>query len=539
MQLQAHRGVCTEYPENTMAAFLGAVYQDYKIIELDPNVTADGKFVILHDNTINRTARKLDGSPIDEPRKITEMTYHEAAGYDYGVWFSPKFKGEKIPLLEDVLKMAGENGILLKIDNKIWNFPEKFMDTFWQLLRDSKTAIGITSKNLETTKIAVRELPDAEIHYDGEVTEETLEELRKLCGRITVWLPFSSKLTSRVKLPFASDELCRLVKQYAKLGIWIISRYEDFDEVMDRFDPDVVETPGQIKPVKNQGCLVDMHTHSEHSHDSVCHIQDIARAQHEKGMYGFAVTDHCDIHKWKYENVTQNIHDSVMEVEKLQKEKAPGNIRLLSGVEIGEGIWAQQVMETVLRQCDYDVVIGSVHTIQYKQYDNPYSRIPFSKFTPEEIHEYIDQYLDDVLCTIDVVPCDILPHLFCPLRYIHGKYGFAIDCKIFEDKVRTILHKIITKGISLEINTSCMSKDDKDWLEQDWLLGIYKEMGGLLVTLGSDAHGTEHAAREFEQAVSLLRKYGFRNCFYYEKRRSIQCTIALDQISGAPTIAVQ
>ena len=37
LQLQAHRGVCTEYPENTMAAFLGAIYQDYKIIEFYPN----------------------------------------------------------------------------------------------------------------------------------------------------------------------------------------------------------------------------------------------------------------------------------------------------------------------------------------------------------------------------------------------------------------------------------------------------------------------------------------------------------------------
>lgn len=75
MQLQAHRGVCTEYPENTMAAFWGAICQDYKIIELDPNVTADGKFVILHDNTINRTARRPDGSVVRENRKVTEMTF--------------------------------------------------------------------------------------------------------------------------------------------------------------------------------------------------------------------------------------------------------------------------------------------------------------------------------------------------------------------------------------------------------------------------------------------------------------------------------
>ena len=525
MQLQAHRGVCTEYPENTMAAFLGAICQDYKIIELDPNVTADGKFVILHDNTINRTARRPDGSVVRENRKVTEMTYEEVAGYDYGVWFSPKFKGEKIPLLEEVLQVAGENGVLLKIDNKIWDFPQVFMDSFWQLLRNAKTAIGITCNDLKTAEIAVRELPDAEIHYDGEVTEDNLKALCRLSDRITVWIPFQSKETSWVQVPFATEDLCRLVKQYAKLGIWIISRYEDFDEVMVRFEPDVVETPGQIKPVKNRGCLVDMHTHSGHSHDSVCHIRDMAGAQQEKGMYGFAVTDHCDIFKCEYEDVTQNIHASVMEVEKLRREQVSDSIRILSGLEIGEGIWYPRVMEDVLKMRDYDVVISSVHTIKYETYAGPYPSIDYLTLSTEELREYIARYLDDVLLAIQIVPSDVLAHLFLPLRYINGKYGLGIDCRVFEDKVRTILKAIIQRGIALEINTSCMQEDGQDWFEQDWLLGIYREMGGLLVTLGSDAHRAEDAARKFGQAVALLRKHRFRNCFYYEKRRSIQCTI--------------
>lgn len=525
MQLQAHRGVCTEYPENTMSAFWGAICQDYKIIELDPNVTADGKFVILHDNTINRTARKSDGSAVDEHRKITEMAYEEVAGYDYGAWFSPKFKGEKIPLLEEVLHIAEENGILLKMDNKIWSFPNEFMDSFWQLLRDSKADIGITCKNLETARIAVCELPHAELHYDGEVTKDNLEELHRLSDRLTVWLPFESKSTSWVKVPFVSDELCRLVKQYAKLGIWIVSQYEDFDEIMARFEPDVVETPGQIKPIKNQGYLVDMHTHSEHSHDSVCPIGDMSKAQQEKGMYGFAVTDHCDMHKWERADVSSNIYDSVLEVEKVRMEKDNDHIRILSGVEIGEGIWYPQGTEKVLGMCDYDVVIGSVHTVHYKQYNNPYGGIDFSAWTVEEIHAYINQYLDDVLCTIHMIPCDVVAHLLCPLRYINGRYGFNVDARVFEEKVRMVLKAIIQKGIALEFNTSQMSNGKKDWFEQEWLLSIYKEMGGLLVTLGSDAHRAENAAREFEQAVELVQKLGFRNCFYYEKRRSIQCTI--------------
>jgi len=530
MLLQAHRGVCTEYPENTMAAFWGAIYQDYKIIELDPNVTADGQFVILHDNTINRTARNLDGSPVGECRKISEMTYEEAARYDYGSWFSIKFKGEQLPLLKDVLQLAKENGVLLKLDNKIWNFPEKFMDDFWELLRDYQSVIGITCKDLENASIAVSKLPDAQLHYDGPVNEERIKELCKLGKHLTVWLPLQSKVLHKPEMTFATDELCALVKQYAKLGIWIVSGYTDFDEIMDRFKPDIVETPGQIKPIKNPGYLVDLHTHSEHSHDSVCPIRVMEQAQRQKGMYGFAVTDHCDMHKWKETDVVSNISSSVEEVENLHAEKDNNHIHVFSGVEIGEGIWYPQESEKVLSLHDYDVIIGSVHTVSYKHYNQPYSCIDFSTWETDDIYEYMNQYLDDVLCVVRMLPCDVAAHLFCPLRYINDKYGFNIDCRIFEAKVRLILEAIIKRGIALEINTSQMSKGKKDCFEQDWVLSIYKELGGLLVTLGSDAHTAENAAREFEQAVLLLQKHGFRNCFYYEKRRSIQCMILKGEV---------
>lgn len=276
-----------------------------------------------------------------------------------------------------------------------------------------------------------------------------------------------------------------------------------------------------------------MHTHSEHSHDSTCPIREMARKQQERGMYGFAVTDHCDLFSYEQGNVAMNIQKSVAEVRALcedeEKERASientRKIHILSGVELGESIWYPDVEEQVIHMCDYDVVIGSVHTVRYKEYDMPYSCIDFSEMDTKEIYGYLNGYFDDVLQMVQSNPCDVVAHLAYPLRYINGKYGLGIDCKRFEEKIRKILSAIIQRGIALEVNTSCMCEDDIDWLNQDWLLGIYREIGGLLITLGSDAHISENAAREFDRAVALLRKHGFRNCFYYEKRKSIQCTI--------------
>lgn len=522
IKLQAHRGVCTEYPENTMAAFLGAICQGYEVIELDPAVTADGVFVVLHDKSINRTAREWDGGIINEEIKIADITYNQAAAYDYGAWFSLKYKGEKLPLLRDVLQLAKEHDILLKLDNKIWGFPEKYMPDFWGLLRESEARLAVTCNSVSAARKTLKEVPDAEIHYDGEVNEEVLQKLRSMTDQLTVWLPYESERTSWVQVPFASEALCKLVRKYAKLGIWIVDRYEDFDDISKRFTPDIVETPGQVKPRKNVGCKVDLHTHSKHSHDSVCPIPDMAKWQQDKGMYAFAVTDHCDVLYCQEKDVITCIRESVAEVEKL-RETIPADI--LSGVEMGEGTWYPQVTRKVLDMCEYDVVLASVHTVKYKQYDKPYSGIDFSAMDREEIHGFLEQYFQEVLETLRTIPCDVAAHLTVPLRYINGKYNLNVDCGCCEEKLREILEFLIQHGIALELNTSGMGEGHRDWMEQECLLKMYRDMGGFLITVGSDAHVCENAGKEFDQAYKLLQKYGFRNWFYFEKRRSIQCSL--------------
>lgn len=524
-RLQAHRGVCTEYPENTMAAFKGAILQGYEIIELDPNVTADGKVVILHDDTIVRTARKSDGSVPAETRKITEMTYSEISDYDYGSWFSPKFKGEKVPLLEDVLYLAEKTGVHVKIDNKIWKFSEEALKTLENILENTKASIGITCKTIETAKMAVERFPYAELHYDGEVTETHLMELKLLTDKLTVWLPLEADGTSWVKIPFASKKLCELVKKYAKLGIWIISNDKDFELVEKLYQPDIVETPGQIKPVKNQGCVIDMHTHSHYSHDSQCFVGDMALYQRKKGNHGFAVTDHCDVFKAECENVTIGILSSVKEVEKFRNKGSEDGFQVLTGVEVGEGIWFPEIVQELMEKCTFDAVIASVHKVRYLNEGNPFSVRDFSTMSEEHLYGYLKKYYEELYDTILTIPCDIAAHLNLPLRYMNGKYQRGVDCKRFEEMIRKILAALIKQGIALEINTSCMETEGVDHLEQDWLLGIYREMGGQLVTLGSDAHVKEKAAQNFERGLELLRKHGFKNCFYFKERNCIQCSL--------------
>lgn len=253
-QLQAHGGVSSDYPENTMAAFRAAVEQGYNYIEFDPKYTSDGEIVILHDNTLNRTARRTaDGSSLEKQTEINKLTLSEAQSFEYGSWFDGCFKGERLPLLTDLLDLAVKTGIPLKMDNVWERFPENIKEKMFKILSQYEDSInfGFTCSCPETVEIAAERFPKAVIHYDGgDLSEERLREVSRLAEGHTlyIWVCFDNALTSWFKGTKASSEVCDLARKYGKLGIWILSKREDFEKVMRDICPDIIETTGHVKP---------------------------------------------------------------------------------------------------------------------------------------------------------------------------------------------------------------------------------------------------------------------------------------------------
>ncbi len=269
--------------------------------------------------------------------------------------------------------------------------------------------------------------------------------------------------------------------------------------------------------------LYDMHTHSEHSHDSQCPIVDMAQSQMAHGITGFAVTDHCDVEYHESLPLTTMISDSFADATALN-EKLDG-IEILRGVEIGEGFWCLPVAEQMVALQPYDVVIGSVHAVQFEGYTMPFSTIDFGAMGVAMAGQYFDAYLDDVMTMLDNTSPDILAHLTCPLRYMNGKYGLNIDCHRYADKIEPILRRIIERGIALEINTSCVGGGYDELMPEDWIIARYAALGGRLVTIGSDAHIADHAAHAFDRALRCLKENGFDNVYYYKNRRALACAI--------------
>ena len=250
MLFQAHRGVSSEYPENTVPAFEAAARQGYQIIELDPFFTADGECVVFHDKTLNRTCRNSVGSEIDGTLYVQDLTLAELRSYDAGIFMGEQFRGTQIPLLRDVLALAGRTGLMVKIDNRFVRFPEWQQEKLFDIVAASGVNAGFTCVDAESVRRVAARFPNAPIHYDGYVDAEKVKTVAALLKNndYTVWLALPSKLTSWVKVPMATPELCAMVKSYAKLGIWILDDQKQLQQA-EALGADIIETTGSVKPV--------------------------------------------------------------------------------------------------------------------------------------------------------------------------------------------------------------------------------------------------------------------------------------------------
>lgn len=251
IRLQAHRGVSTEAPENTLSAFRAAVVQGYDIIELDPKFTGDGVCVALHDSTLNRTCRLANGDAF--PRlAISDITLEEARAFDAGILMGEQFKGEVIPTLSETLDLIKNSPIHCKIDNVWETFTAEQQDSLISQVRDAdlKDKAGFTCRTLQCFEKAAKRLPECELHWDGALNDETLEAV-KIIGkghRLTLWARFDNTMTSWSTLPPATPELCEKIRPFGEVGVWILSTEEELERAVTHLSPDVIETTGSIKP---------------------------------------------------------------------------------------------------------------------------------------------------------------------------------------------------------------------------------------------------------------------------------------------------
>jgi len=106
----AHRGAGKLAPENTLAAFLKGAEQGYRMFECDAKLSSDGQVFLLHDDTLDRTTNGHGTAG--------ELAWSQLSQFDAGSWHSREFRGEPLPLLDQVARFCIDRGLFLNIEIK-------------------------------------------------------------------------------------------------------------------------------------------------------------------------------------------------------------------------------------------------------------------------------------------------------------------------------------------------------------------------------------------------------------------------------------
>ena len=267
------------------------------------------------------------------------------------------------------------------------------------------------------------------------------------------------------------------------------------------------------------GITADYHLHSEHSGDSTAPMETQILSGIEKGLKVMCFSDHYDP-EFPYDN-NPDVAPGTFELDYdlykkdflKMKDKYEGQIDLRFGVELGLQPHLGSFLQSYAREHDFDFIIGSNHLCA--GFDPYYPDFLFDR-TQEEA---LEQYLEDTLANIRVFPdIDSCGHLDYVARYLPDReriYNYGS----FSDLIDPILRELITRGIALEINTAPLTKGMPYFNPLPDILARYREMGGDLITVGSDAHVPERIAGRFEETAGILRSLGFRYYAIYKERK--------------------
>lgn len=260
----------------------------------------------------------------------------------------------------------------------------------------------------------------------------------------------------------------------------------------------------------------DCHLHSSFSGDSDTPMEDMVLQGIAQGLDTMCFTEHNDFEYPDAEDLDGKIFllntDSYLYELANLKEKYMGKIRLLFGVELGLQPEAMRQNAAYAKSYEFDFIIGSSHLCHGK--DVYYPDFFRGRSTQEALLEYFESILENVRKFSNF---DVYGHLDYAVRYAPGKdegYSYSVYRDIFDE----ILKILLDKGIGLEMNTGGIKDGMHDFHPCADVLKRYRELGGEIITIGSDSHNADNIAAHFQHAADVLKECGFRYYCVFEKR---------------------
>lgn len=264
--------------------------------------------------------------------------------------------------------------------------------------------------------------------------------------------------------------------------------------------------------------MYDYHMHSKHSQDGYLTIDEICKVQIKNGFQEIAITDHVD---YKF----AGCHDYVINDKEYTRdivearEKYKGRLEIVKGVEIGLQLNTVQQNIDFVTKHQFDFVIASVHFIKGLNLFNG------DFFRNKEKEDAYGEYLQFLLDVITGFPnFNVVGHLDGVLRY-PGFQDRVINMDKFSELIDRILIELIDTGRGIEVNSSGFRFGVEDTLPSLNIVKRYRELGGEIITAGSDAHQENTFGVNIEKSFRTIKAAGFDYISLFREGKAIKVSL--------------
>ncbi|MUK89791.1 histidinol-phosphatase HisJ family protein [Ornithinibacillus sp. L9] len=255
--------------------------------------------------------------------------------------------------------------------------------------------------------------------------------------------------------------------------------------------------------------MFDYHIHSNFSADCETPMEKTIEKAIEIGLKEICFTEHID---YEYPDPTidfeLNFKDYECKIREVQQQYR-NKISIKKGVEIGVQPYLLDNYRSTIVEEQFDFIICSMHTVEKKALHSG------NYFKVKTVDEAFLTYYEELLyCVKNYDLFNVLGHLDLVKRYTD-----EIPNNDFKEVISEIFKEIIPRGQGIEVNTSGYRYGLHRAMPSTDILTLYKELGGEIITLGSDSHVEATLAYEFNSSLELLESIGFSYITTFDEQK--------------------
>ena len=271
--------------------------------------------------------------------------------------------------------------------------------------------------------------------------------------------------------------------------------------------------------------FADYHVHTEFSDDSRYPLEQVIQDAVRMQMDELCITDHVDYgvkEDWdsgkeiRYGNGVPLVnvdYPRYVEQIRLMRERYAGKIRIKMGLEFGIQTHTIPQFEALYSQYPFDFIILSIHQVDNQEFWTQ----EFQRGRTQK--EYQERYYEEMLSVVrSYKNYSVLGHMDMIRRYDRqGVYPF----EKLKDLIEEILKVVIADGKGIELNTSSQRYGLTGTTPSEEILCLYRDLGGKILTIGSDSHKPEHLGAHIRETKAYLKQLGFETFCTYEQMKPV------------------